>query len=126
MDLDALYDHMRRTRVEGWPLGYWGANDGWRSHDGWASRLAAHQYRPLFRLLDRYAAPDARVLDWGSGPGRLSFCLLAAGYEVDGYDLVAPPNLECIQGEGGERYRFTLGEDPTTLPYGDGSFDVVV
>jgi SAM-dependent methyltransferase len=77
-------------------------------------------------MIDEHVPATARILDWGSGPGRLSFCLLAAGYRVDGYDLVAPPNLGCIQQEGKERYRFTLGTEPSTLPYADESFDAVI
>jgi SAM-dependent methyltransferase len=126
LDLDALYDHMEATSSQGWALEHWGSVEGWRSHDGWVSRVAAHQYRLLFAMIARHVAPGGRVLDWGSGPGRLSFCLLAAQYRVEGYDLVEPPNRGCIEAEGGDRYRFRLADDPTALPYDDGSFDAVI
>jgi SAM-dependent methyltransferase len=87
------------------------------------SLVTAAQYRRLYRLARRYAAPGGRVLDWGCGNGHFSYALARLGYQVEGYafeDFALRPHL-------GPDYRFTLGDpaEPVRLPYADASFDAV-
>jgi SAM-dependent methyltransferase len=88
-------------------------------------RLAtAHQYRRLYRLVRRYLAPDATVLDWGCGNGHVSYGLSRMGYRVTGYafdDFGLRRHLD-------DGYTFEQGnpEDPSGLPFPSGSFDAVM
>ncbi len=89
-------------------------------------------FRRLATDIARVAPPGARVLEVGSGPGRLSLLLARErGLDVTGVDLDpamidrARANAERI----GNRHRpvpsFVVG-DVASLPFPDGSFDLVV
>jgi SAM-dependent methyltransferase len=78
-------------------------------------------------------APDgARVLEVGCGPGRLSIRLAREhGLDVTGLDL-DPAMIQRARanadrpGDGGERRPSFLVGDVASLPFPDGSFDLVV
>lgn len=118
MDLDQLWEVGDRFGQGRWRDPEWGPGDAW------GTRVSAHQYRPMFRLLEQYVPAGSRVLDWGSGSGRFSFCLLEAGYEVAAGDLVRPPLLAEMQARFGDRYEFRDLE-VRDLPFADAEFDAV-
>ena len=76
-------------------------------------------------------SPRARVLEVGSGPGRLATRLaeLAPGIQVTGIDIVPEmverANALAARSEVAERVAFQVG-DVAALPFPDASFDVVV
>jgi SAM-dependent methyltransferase len=85
------------------------------------------------RLIDRVhkvalarAAGDVgglRVLDLGCGTGRLSNWLIRHGASVDGIDITPEMVTVAQKLVPGARFQTTNG---STLPFGDGSFDLVV
>lgn len=98
-------------------------------YDRHASRLA----RPLYeRVADDVAAvglsEGARVLDIGTGPGRLPVLIAARcpGLRIDGVDL-APEMIERARANanGGDRVQFAVG-DVAALSYPAATFDLVV
>jgi ubiquinone/menaquinone biosynthesis C-methylase UbiE len=92
--------------------------------------------RKLVKLRERIVAevagaglgPGARVLDVGTGPGRLPLAIAAAlpHLRVDGIDL-APEMIECARRNAGSSgaVTFTVG-DVANLPFPDATFDVIV
>jgi ubiquinone/menaquinone biosynthesis C-methylase UbiE len=91
--------------------------------------------RPFRKLHDRVVAdaataglPDgARVLDVGTGPGRIPRAI-ADGHPqwtVDGLDLDARMIAYARERDVSGRVSFTVG-DVARLPYPDGSFDLIV
>jgi SAM-dependent methyltransferase len=76
-------------------------------------------------------APRARVLEVGSGPGRLAIKLaeLAPGVQVTGVDItpemVERANLLAVGSGMADRVQFRLG-DVASLPFPDASIDVAV
>jgi ubiquinone/menaquinone biosynthesis C-methylase UbiE len=101
-------------------------------YDRWANRF-------FHRLYERVAADvagaglrdGARVLDVGTGPGRLPLAIARAlpGLEVEGLDqsveMIEQARRNATEAGLDERVRFTVG-DVARLPYGDASFDLIV
>ncbi|MGH7680796.1 MAG: class I SAM-dependent methyltransferase [Candidatus Eiseniibacteriota bacterium] len=88
------------------------------------SLLSSHQYLRLYGLFRRYVPEGARVLDWGTGNGHFSYFLLRAGFRASGYSFLDGSFVGWLPDAG---YDFTRGDaaEPTTLPYGDATFDAV-
>jgi ubiquinone/menaquinone biosynthesis C-methylase UbiE len=96
-------------------------------------RVTRHQ---LVRLRGRIVAdvvaaglgPGARVLDAGTGPGRLPLAIAAAvpHLTVDGID-VTPEMIELARrnAAGADRVTFTVA-DVAKLPFPDATFDLIV
>jgi 2-polyprenyl-3-methyl-5-hydroxy-6-metoxy-1,4-benzoquinol methylase len=70
------------------------------------------------------AGARPRVLDLGCGDGRISGALAAAGAEVTGLDA-SEVALERARGAHSD-LQFMLPAEDGSLPFADGSFDVVV
>jgi SAM-dependent methyltransferase len=76
-------------------------------------------------------APQARVLEVGSGPGRLAATIAktAPGVQVTGVDItpemVQRASVLAARSGVADRVAFTVG-DVAALPFGDASFEVVV
>jgi ubiquinone/menaquinone biosynthesis C-methylase UbiE len=99
-------------------------------------RVASRVFRRLYEqaAADVEAAglaPGARLLDVGTGPGRLAL-LIAAGRSrprVDGIDLLARmigrARANAALSGLGDRITFTEG-DVAALPYPDATFDLIV
>jgi ubiquinone/menaquinone biosynthesis C-methylase UbiE len=99
-------------------------------------RIANHLTRPL---CERVAADVAaaglgetgRVLDVGTGPGRVPILVARAlpGWRVDGVDLSSPmidrARRNAAEAGLADQVTFTVG-DVVALPYPDASFDLVV
>ena len=71
--------------------------------------------------------PDDRILDAGTGPGRLPRAIAAAlpGLRIDGVDL-APEMIEYARRHtDDDRLTFTVG-DVAHLPYPDATFTLIV
>ncbi|WP_344934998.1 class I SAM-dependent methyltransferase, partial [Actinoplanes nipponensis] len=94
-----------------------------------------HTQRRLARLRDRVVAdiaaadlpPGSRVVDIGTGPGRLPLAIAAAlpHLRVDGVDL-SPEMIDFARREAGDApVTFTVG-DVARLPFPDDTFDLVV
>ena len=99
----------------------WGQGDAYDGYIGRWSRLVAE------RFVDWLDAPEsARWLDVGCGTGALSSRILelAQPSGVVGIDASAA-YVEVARGRLGQRFEAHVG-DATTLPFADGSFDVVV
>jgi SAM-dependent methyltransferase len=88
------------------------------------SLVGAHQYLRLYQLVRRRVAPDADILDWGTGNGHFSYFLVRAGFRATGYSFSKPAFLDL---HGGPTYRFALGDvsEPVAIPFADASFDAV-
>jgi SAM-dependent methyltransferase len=82
-------------------------------------------YEFVAELIDRYAGPRARVLDYGCGAGQLVTTVLSRGHDAYGCDRyetvwsgwadVAAPNKRIARMNGGG-----------VIPFCDGDFDIVV
>jgi ubiquinone/menaquinone biosynthesis C-methylase UbiE len=90
----------------------------------WETRISDERLRPMTAALDAVPAPPRRVLDVGTGTGRVA--RVAAGRwpeaEVVGVD-VSPGMIDEARKLGGE-VRYDVA-DSERLPYGDGSFDLL-
>ena len=89
------------------------------------SRIGANQYRRLYRLVRRFTAEGASVLDWGSGNGHFSYFLQRAGRAAHGFSLLEGKFRAWIPDPD---YPFVKGDEsePVRLPYADAMFDAVV
>jgi ubiquinone/menaquinone biosynthesis C-methylase UbiE len=98
---------------------------GYDRHARWiARRLRA---RIIADVVAAGLAPGARVLDAGTGPGRLPLEIAAAlpTAEVVGVDL-SPQMIDYARRQpGAERITFTAA-DVADLPFPDGTFDLIV
>jgi len=90
----------------------------------WETRIGPHHLGAL-RLALEDIAPPSRVLDVGTGTGVAAVALADwfPSAEVTGVDL-SPAMLAEAQRKGG-RVRYEVA-DAAHLPFGDGSFDLVV
>ncbi|MCX7045509.1 MAG: class I SAM-dependent methyltransferase [Candidatus Sumerlaeota bacterium] len=89
---------------------------------------AAGQYRLLYQLAAQYAAPDARVLDWGCGRGHFSYFLLKRGFNVTAYSLEPAPEIfGALSPSERARLTFVRGslDAPAALPFESQSFDAI-
>ena len=96
--------------------------------DQFGSLAAAHQYRKLYELTDRYVPSGTAVLDWGCGRGHFSYYLLKRGFRVTAYSLEHPPEIFAALSESErERLTFVRGEPDATrrLPFSEGRFAAV-
>ncbi|MBM2619051.1 class I SAM-dependent methyltransferase [Actinoplanes sp. LDG1-06] len=101
-----------------------------------AEQYDRHAQRAGRKLYDRVVADahaaglptDTRVLDVGTGPGRIPRALTAVepAWTIDGLDL-SPQMIEYARRQSPEadRVTFTVG-DVAALPYPDDTFDLVV
>jgi ubiquinone/menaquinone biosynthesis C-methylase UbiE len=98
--------------------------DRYQRHAGW---LLGRFYRAVAADVAAALPDGARVLDVGTGPGRVPAAIAAArpDLHVDGLD----PSPEMIEAAGGrdlgERVTFVVGE-VGALPYPDATFDLVL
>jgi SAM-dependent methyltransferase len=93
--------------------------------DQFASLPAAHQYRKLYDLTDRYVPASSHVLDWGCGRGHFSYFLLKRGFRVTAYSLEHPPEIfSALSGSERRRLTFVHGvlDETRRLPFADGQF----
>jgi ubiquinone/menaquinone biosynthesis C-methylase UbiE len=68
--------------------------------------------------------PNARVIDFGCGTGRLSAWLVAHGATVEGVD-VTPAMIDVARARRLEHARFTILSGPQ-LPFDDRTFDLAI
>jgi SAM-dependent methyltransferase len=105
-------------------------------YDRMSRRLFGSFFGPIGADIARAAAPGARVLEVGCGPGQLSLLLAGQhGLDVTGVDLdpamieQARANADASDGadvdEPGRAPTFAVA-DAAALPFPDASFDVVV
>lgn len=90
----------------------------------WETRIGPHHLGALRLALDGIA-PPARVLDVGTGTGVAALALADwfPSVEVTGVDLSRAMLAEAERKGGRVRYEVA---DAAHLPFGDGSFDLVV
>lgn len=120
LDLDAL-----RESSEAFGQGRW-RDPAWGPIDAWATPVSAHQYRPLFRLVEAHVPAGGRVYEWGSGSCRFAYCLLSAGYQVAAGDLERPPLLAELRAVHGDRFEYRdLEPEGKAIPWEDEAFDAV-
>ena len=90
----------------------------------WEARLSDERLRPMNAALDALPAPPGRVLDLGTGTGRIA--RIAAerwpAADVVGAD-VSPGMIDEARRLGG-RVRYDVA-DSVALPYDEGAFDLV-
>src|SRR6476661_3932783 len=71
------------------------------------------------------AVPRGRVLDWGCGLGQMTWLLQRRHFDVTAFHIGAPdaalPDLPLTRG-----LRVIRTTHPTTLPFAEASFDVVL
>ena len=97
-------------------------------YDRHASRFAARLYaRVASDVAAAGLADGARVLDAGTGPGRVPALIAdeCPGLRVDGVDLLPEMIDRARATAGSDRVTFTVG-DVADLPYPDSAFDIVV
>jgi ubiquinone/menaquinone biosynthesis C-methylase UbiE len=101
-------------------------------YDRWANRLMRRLYERVAADVAAAGLQDgARVLDVGTGPGRVPLAIARAlpGLGVEGLDLspemVGHARRNAAEAGVADRVHFTVG-DVADLPYADSSFDLVV
>lgn len=92
------------------------------------SYISGSQYLTAYRLVNKYANADSKVLDWGTGSGHFSFFLLRQGYEVNAFSIENESNLaEHLKKIYPDKYKILLNQDPLApLPFDDQTFHIVV
>lgn len=122
MDVDQFQELVEAEGMSSW------RRPEWPESGGMSSKVAAHQYRIVFDLLNRYAPPGEplHVLDWGSGSCAFSYALLEQGHQVDATDFAVPPKEEFLTSRAAGRFTFTRCADAVALPFPDGNFDLVL
>ena len=97
-------------------------------YDRHSTRFARKLYAKVVADAAASGLPDgARVLDVGTGPGRIPRALAAERptWVIDGIDL-EPHMIEFArQQDPGGQVTFTVG-DAASLPFHDGTFDLIV
>ncbi len=90
----------------------------------WEGRLSDERLRPMTEALDALPAPPRRVLDLGTGTGRVARIVsgLWPDAEVVGAD-VSPGMIDEARRIGGPVHYDVA--DSASLPYHDGAFDLV-
>jgi ubiquinone/menaquinone biosynthesis C-methylase UbiE len=86
---------------------------------GLSSRGNLYNYVRFADEVSRYV-PEGKVLDWGCGAGQMSWLLSRRGLDVVAYDV--QEKAGALRGTA----QFVKGDDPTTLPLPDTSFDAVL
>src|SRR5215210_2758077 len=95
----------------------------WRTGLGWWSPRGKNPTSHEQRLIERYIAPKARVLDFGCGDGaHLGQYCRATNRPYTGVD-VSEEAISLCRAAGLTAFRYGPGE---RLPFEDGSFDAVV
>jgi malonyl-CoA O-methyltransferase len=91
---------------------------------GWEGRVSDERLAPMKVALGALPAPPARVLDLGTGTGRVARVVseLWPDAQVIGADL-SPGMIEEARRLGG-RVQYDVA-DASALPYDDGAFDLV-
>jgi SAM-dependent methyltransferase len=91
---------------------------------GWEGRISDERLAPIRVALDAVSTPPERVLDLGTGTGRVARLAAELWPEasVVGADL-SPGMIEEARRLGGE-VQYDVA-DASALPYDDGSFDLV-
>ncbi|HZU20179.1 MAG TPA: methyltransferase domain-containing protein [Gaiellaceae bacterium] len=90
----------------------------------WETRISDERLRPILAALDALPEPPRRVLDVGTGTGRVARVAAERWPEAEvvGAD-VSPGMIEEARRLGG-RVQYDVA-DAATLPYGDASFDLL-
>jgi ubiquinone/menaquinone biosynthesis C-methylase UbiE len=101
-------------------------------YDRWANRFFHRMYEGVAADVAAAGLRDgARVLDVGTGPGRVPLAIARArpGLAVEGLDqspeMIDQARRNAAEAGLADRVRFTVG-DVAELPYGDASFDLIV
>lgn len=77
------------------------------------------------RLRSTEASTNSHILDWGGGPGFLSYLLESLGFRTTYYDLAYDfPSYHYVLGRIAAEKHFL--EDPVALPFSDATFDAVI
>jgi 2-polyprenyl-3-methyl-5-hydroxy-6-metoxy-1,4-benzoquinol methylase len=76
----------------------------------------------VFTEVLRLAAPPARILELGPGPGRIFSGLSEAGYEMHGWDA-SSVSLEQLEASPGRLHQVDFNAG---LPEGDEKFEVII
>jgi malonyl-CoA O-methyltransferase len=97
---------------------------------GWEGRIGPEGLVPLQTALDRLPKPPRRVLDLGTGTGKAARVVAQrfSDAEVIGIDLspgMVGEARKRLPEELASRVRYEVA-DATSLPFGDGAFDLVV
>jgi malonyl-CoA O-methyltransferase len=97
---------------------------------GWEGRIGPEGLVPLQTALDRLPRPPRRVLDLGTGTGKAARVVAQrfSDAEVIGVDLspgMVGEARKRLPEELASRVRYEVA-DATSLPFGDGAFDLVV
>lgn len=72
------------------------------------------------------AGGDAHILDWGGGPGFLSYLLESLGLKMTYYDIKYDyPSYDYVLERLAAEIHF-VGDDPVALPFADDTFDAVI
>lgn len=83
---------------------------------------SVHQYYKLYRLVDRYIAHGATVLDWGAGSGHFSLFLDSSGRRATAYAFSDPGLFELID-MSNIAFTKAMENEPVLLPYYNESLD---
>lgn len=101
-------------------------------YDRWSGRFMRGLYERVASDVAAARLPEgSRVLDVGTGPGRVPLAIAhaAPGLRVEGLDLspemVGHARRNAVEAGLGDSVSFTVG-DVADLPYDDASFDLVV
>jgi SAM-dependent methyltransferase len=125
----ARFVHLVRSAGRRVPGGIVIANPA--QYDAWSHRLLLGSlFGPIAADIARAAAPDARILEVGSGPGHLAGRLAGDyGLDVTGVDLdpamVGLARANAARSTNPVKPEFVVG-DAASLPFPDASFDLAV
>jgi len=122
-DRAVLHDSFAELRADARALF---PNDWWLSQ----TELTTLGYEHILgeiaaRLQNSNEGTDSRILDWGGGPGFLSYLLDALGFTTTYYDIEHDfPSYKYVL----DRIKIptVFVEDPVKLPFPDASFDAVI
>jgi len=87
----------------------------------------AHLALDITDAIDAAGLPsDARVLDWGAGPGYLTYALESLGQKLTYYDFVYEHDAYNFVLSQLSCEKVFIGDEQVRLPFEDGSFDAVI